>query len=561
MKNYKLVKEENSHFTVHDGKESFPIAKHMLDHSLNQKIRSLPKYAEGGEVDPGVDDSIPKESSWYEKSGYDLMKDSIKDAGKPQVSAERVKQAMSNPNDSFAQNYPGELKKAAEYYGMSAPQADTVVPDAAPVSEEQVPVQPFAQRAPSSENAGLVVPPNQPIAGQANAKPAPQPQIQNPMAGMQASMANNEKMIESGAIAQAKAQIDLAKQQAGILDKQFTPEQTQDLHNRLKNLDAVEAKYGAENQALMQSVAANKTDPNRLWNEKSTGGKIMAVIGLLLGGAGAHATGGRNIALDTLNEQIKQDIDSQVNDQQNKKSLYQMNLERLHDVNSARQATYLQLNSAVQGQLQAASSKAQGQLAQGALQQTLGQLRNQYDTNAVTLKQQAMGMAAKQALAGGQSSGTSLEYLDKDTRERVVRTPMGLRMAPTKEDADLMKKNLTSLGTLNSTIDGMQKTASSSNIGIHLPGTGASADFDSSRASILTELNKLQDLNRLTDNEMHQFEKMVPSSSEFFSAKGMAKLSKLKEMINTSMNQHFAEHLEGNNYLPNATPAKGVRKK
>lgn len=62
----------------------------------------------------------------------------------------------------------------------------------------------------------------------------------------------------------------------------------------------------------IQLAAAQQIDPNHWWNSKSTGGKILAGIGMILGGMGgglAHT--GRNPAMEVINNAISNDIDAQ----------------------------------------------------------------------------------------------------------------------------------------------------------------------------------------------------------------------------------------------------------
>ncbi len=63
--------------------------------------------------------------------------------------------------------------------------------------------------------------------------------------------------------------------------------------------------------AYSQSKAA-EVDPERYWNNKSTGGKIAAGIGMVLSGMGGGMTGSnRNLALEQLNKAVDDDISAQ----------------------------------------------------------------------------------------------------------------------------------------------------------------------------------------------------------------------------------------------------------
>ncbi len=67
----------------------------------------------------------------------------------------------------------------------------------------------------------------------------------------------------------------------------------------------------AKAHAYSQSKAA-EVDPERYWNSKSTEGKILAGIGMVLSGMGGGMTGSnRNLALEQLNKAIDNDIAAQ----------------------------------------------------------------------------------------------------------------------------------------------------------------------------------------------------------------------------------------------------------
>ncbi len=64
--------------------------------------------------------------------------------------------------------------------------------------------------------------------------------------------------------------------------------------------------------AKINAAAAEQIDPDRYWNNKSTGGKILAGIGLVLSGMGGGMTGSnRNLALEQMNKAIDDDMNAQ----------------------------------------------------------------------------------------------------------------------------------------------------------------------------------------------------------------------------------------------------------
>lgn len=75
--------------------------------------------------------------------------------------------------------------------------------------------------------------------------------------------------------------------------------------------DARLSKY--ESAAADYAKASDKgIDPNRLWNQASTGQKIGASIGILLSGIGSGLQGGReNLALKQINDAVDRDVQAQ----------------------------------------------------------------------------------------------------------------------------------------------------------------------------------------------------------------------------------------------------------
>jgi hypothetical protein len=68
---------------------------------------------------------------------------------------------------------------------------------------------------------------------------------------------------------------------------------------------------------LEKELGADKVRPNRLWEDASTGNKILAGIGLFFGGVGGK--NGSNAALEQMNRAVDRDIDAQVKNIANKR--------------------------------------------------------------------------------------------------------------------------------------------------------------------------------------------------------------------------------------------------
>lgn len=68
-----------------------------------------------------------------------------------------------------------------------------------------------------------------------------------------------------------------------------------------------------ELRAKIAEAQAQHVDPNHYWASKSTGGKMLAGIGIILGGMGAglQGRGGENPAMQAINRAVDADIDAQ----------------------------------------------------------------------------------------------------------------------------------------------------------------------------------------------------------------------------------------------------------
>ncbi len=106
-----------------------------------------------------------------------------------------------------------------------------------------------------------------------------------------------------------------------------------------------------KNQQLHDEVAKGNIDPKRLFENQSTLSKILRIGGLIAGGLGAGASGGRNLAAEALQKQVEQDVDAQKANSANKMNLYKMNLDATHNGEEARNMTVNQLLAAGTAQI------------------------------------------------------------------------------------------------------------------------------------------------------------------------------------------------------------------
>lgn len=331
-----LVGEDELSYHVHDGEKNFLVAKKGLKEDLHSKIKGLPKYADGGIVEMDGGGAGPADSSKKEKvepSWQERLNEIVNSSNRAAATA------TATANQDLKDRNP-----AGSLMGNPAP----AVPEAPIVPEVVVP-----------EVAAV---PAQPAV----------PTGPNFYGQFQANAKKQENAIREAAGIQANA----AAEEAKILEQGAMPEMQAQLTKRMQELEVEREEVRKEIDAFRSAGAEDKVDPNRVWNNMSTGNKVLATIGIILGGAGGGASG-RNMALDVLNNTIDRDIKAQQANIDKKNSLYQINLARYKDVQSAQQATYLQLNALTQGKIAALAARSKSELAKVNAEQMIAQLQNQ----------------------------------------------------------------------------------------------------------------------------------------------------------------------------------------
>lgn len=190
-------------------------------------------------------------------------------------------------------------------------------------------------------------------------------------------------------IMQATTEAAYNKTLTSQLEQQAADAQTKQ-QTRAKALDDQMAKV----QAAQADYAINKEiDPRRIWNNASTGDKIIAGIGILLSGIGQglQARAGinaPNLALQTINNAIDRDIDAQKENRNargnvvtQQQGIYADMQRRFGDDQQAESAARAVLLGNAQIQLQTIASQYKApQLAANA-QQAYAQLEEQKQKN------------------------------------------------------------------------------------------------------------------------------------------------------------------------------------
>lgn len=209
----------------------------------------------------------------------------------------------------------GEVKHYADADGQDSDVQSDSQPTKTPtviVNNNPNPTNPVATVANTVPTSLPTVSPNTgPSQGTVNQGGQPNPSgiIQTALAG-----AAGQRDVD---IANAKAQIPVEQGMATGLANSANP-----------TLNAQNAEQSLAHELFGNVASDVAINPHRYQDQLSAPENIAHGLGIILSGAGSHATGGRNLALDYINNQIDRDIDAQKSTFANKRSV----LSAYHDL-------------------------------------------------------------------------------------------------------------------------------------------------------------------------------------------------------------------------------------
>ena len=348
LKDFSLLKDEGDHYVIgHPKGKSIQVMKSGLSEKAHEEIKKMSKGGEAQNYDDGGD---------VNSSSVDDTQDSappVTTAPDPSIASslgQDVRNAISDTAHAAGTVFSPVLSVAGDFAKglLNTPSQDQV--SASP--SESTP-NPIPNSLPETNSQAGALP-------SSSAQQSEQLTLPNVGQGLDAEAA----ALKSGAEAESK-------------EGQQNAQAMQDYINQSQAEVAAQKKRYEEfkqKDEKLQKAFFNKIDPNRYWNDKSTGSKIASSIGLILSGLGSGLTHQPNMAYEMLQNAINRDIDSQKNDQSKTMNLWKMNREAYGNDAQASLATQNQLLSAVKAKALMAQSQAQGPLAQARIAPLIQQI-------------------------------------------------------------------------------------------------------------------------------------------------------------------------------------------
>jgi len=508
---YNLIDENETHFVLHDGNESFPVAKFGLDDTTMGRIRSLPMgYADGGMVEPIENQPLP-------------------------IDVGSVSKFMSGPVYRGAEIAPLEGVNFAtpeQLNAMSFPKADAI--ETGMFGQEIAPVAPLAVPAPT---------------------PAAQPEVPAYMNYMNQFTAGKGQQQQQGydlpgEYAQGyQTMLDASRQQADA-SAQAALEQQKIYEQQVKDIQLNEIARQKQEQAvqgeldkLKTDIATQKIDPTRVWSNMSTGNRVMAAISIFLGGVAGGMQGTDNKALGIINNAIDKDIDAQKAELGKKQNLLSINLQKYRNIQDAAAATKAQLMAVTQAQVAATAAKAGSQQALTAAKMFQGQTELEMGKLKMQLAASQMTQAKLQDPRG--ISPQDAMKMNQEIQSTLVQLPNGnYYPAWNKESATEIKKKQTALYPIKSLV---KEASEFMDKGGTLPLSRRNAEANRLEKSLMIELKNLNELGQLTQGDMEIIEPLLPSLGDFFQSKSRDALAGINRQIDNKLNAVYSANIPGLN--------------
>lgn len=287
--------------------------------------------------------------------------------------------------------------------------------------------------------------------------------------------------------------------------------------SKQSRLEEIDTKINAINQM--------KVDPNRYWNNQSTGQKIVAALAMALGAYNQSLTGQNNVAMDIINKQIETDVQ----EQRDQRKL------AVDEVNALRADYWKQV-----GQKMDEMQFRSGERVRNAQVQNI---HSQIQERGLSARQNAEQLAADRAALnmagrGGDIPPEVLSRLDKEDRKRYV---PGYGLAKDAKSAELAGKALESADAIMDAVKSIENLHAEFGTREVLD-RGAVASESSARRNMQLQLKELFNLGVLNGPDLDLLNEFT--GDDFFSvtttdASKRAKLQGVRNYVKSKVSSNL----------------------
>jgi hypothetical protein len=512
-----LIDEQENHFTLHDGNESFPVAKFGLDDTTMGQIRSLPQgYADGGFVMPTEQENMMRGAPSNAAAlfgGIDNVKK--QDVGPAIDPYQGINFLTPDQQSTLGANFPRADAATSTGLGLMGPTTTYEAP---------------AIRMPGSTPAQTGLP-GYLSQTESFMKTGQQQQAPGMQLGGPSEYTKAFDQMQQGTLMQAQASAEAAKQQAQVYDQQMQELQKTEAARKLQ-ADAVMADINK----IQNDVMTQKIDPTRVWSNMSTGNRVLAGISIFLGGVAGGMQGTENRALGIIQDAVNKDIDSQKADIGKKQNMLSLNMAKYNNINDAAAATKAQLLSITQAQINQSAAKmgskqalASAQVANAQIDLQKAQLINQISTSQAA----AQKMAAPEGL-----SLQDAQTLPENIRERIVPLPSGkFTVVINKDDVKPIKDAYQAYAEAKPLLNRVKQFMKD---GASFTGTKRAALEQSLKSQMMLLVKNTEKLGQITETDMDLINSLIPQPGSYFQENNQQKLDQLNIKLDDMLNGAYA---------------------
>lgn len=507
---YEILKEHDTHFEIkHPDGSSFNVAKSGLKDNVMGKIKKLPVYMAEGGVVPSLDVTFPEDKE--KKEEINIFDQSF-NPQQNQIPNQILKQGQYNPETyTFLP-------------GLEDPSKQGVTPPESREIKFQEPV-----RAPAQTEGAMVSEPMQkqsrvfgPESGTS------QQQVKSSGSDLMKGINQSFNQIEKGYKDIGDAQATGLNETAKIHD-----ENQKRMNEAIELHKASRAKLDADHEKISNDIMTSKLDPNKVWNNMSTGSKIGAAISVLFSGIGAGLSGQQNMAMKVLDDTMNKDIEAQKAELGKKENLLSNNIRKYGALDDALKATMMELNATVQGQIAAVAARSGSKEAQANAVIHVGKLEQQ---RAVLANEIAQKQASQQAMKQLSSGGSSdfVNSLPEEIRKRYVEGEGFRGVARTEKQAEQLNTSSVDTEQASSMIDDLIAIGKKS--GRETFPTEAKAQAQVISQMLIGKLRvPITGPGAMSESEQKILKDIIANPTDVSQVNAISVLNKLKDTLNNNL--------------------------
>lgn len=349
----------------------------------------------------------------------------------------------------------------------------------------------------------------------ATIQPQPQSSLPPMPTGLIDEMNKGYGMESSGIQGMANAQSDAAKGMAdayGSAEKNSAVFDKQIADNHAQRMEYAKQQMDGINNTQKQLEQAATLNPNHYWQSMSTGGKVLSLVGIALGGFGGGLTGKMdNPVMDQINKYIDRDIDAQKQNYERlrgklgtQSSVYGLGMQQFGDSNAALLAAKASALGIAELKIKETAARAQSPEVQARAQMMLGDITQKKAQMGLQLNQMMYQMGAlRQATNGGGVENPI--YLPEDIQKKAVKMPNGMyRLANSEDGAKEISKTQVAAAEMKNTLLKMRQLQ-----GASIPYSDASRQAQGLMSDLLFQNQNLSGVSRLSAEDVEQLQKQT----------------------------------------------------